>query len=117
MEGYELIANLRRNQCSGIVAADYYNAGANDSDALYYAALSYRTADSHTSEPPVFWPFNLEFWKPEDKLTNLMRAGVLYQEAAEFKEKLTGNGAKYQHEAIEVAEEIDSLLTTDSTPL
>jgi hypothetical protein len=117
MEGCELIANLRRNQSSGIAAANYYNAGANDSDALYYAALSYRIADSYASEPPVFWPFKLEFWKPEDKLTNLMRAGVLYQEAAEFKEKLTGNGAKYQHEAIEVAEEIDSLLTTDSTPL
>lgn len=117
MEGCELIANLRRNQCSGIVSADYYNAGANDSDALYYAALSYRTADSYASEAPVFWPFNLEFWKPEDKLTNLTRAGVLYQEAAEYKEKLTGNGTRYQQAAIEVAEEIDSLLARDSTLL
>lgn len=116
MEGFELIANLRRNQRSGIVTTDYYNAAASDSDALYYAALSYHAADSYASEPPVFWPFKIEFWKPEDRLTNLMRAGVLYQEASEHKEKLTGDGAKYQHAAIEVAEEINSLLTHEVTP-
>ena len=111
MEGCELIADLRRNQYSGIANIDYYNVGTQDSDALSKAALCYRKAGSHDKAAPVFWPFNLELWKPQDRLTNLIRAGVLYQEASEFKEKLEGDGSIYQHTAIEVAEEIDSFLT------
>ncbi len=112
MEGYELIADFRRNQFASFAGQDFRSACANDSDALSIAALSYRQADSPDSTPPVFWPFNLALWRPQDKLTNLMIAGVLYQETSELNEKLHHDGSRYQHAAIEVAEEINALLTS-----
>ncbi len=68
-------------------------------------------------KPPVFRLLNLGFWKPENQLTHLMKAGVLYQEASERKENLMDNGSKYQQAAITVSEGIDNLPTRDSTPL
>lgn len=109
MESYELITNFRREQSSGFLKV-FYKAGIQNSDALSDAALSYRSADGPDSEAPLFWPLNEEYWDPQDKVSNLIRAAALYQEAFECKEKQHGDGSVFQHAAIEVAEEINSLL-------
>jgi hypothetical protein len=114
MIGYELIANFRRNQLAHTVGINFHNACAHNSEALVIAAVSYRYADKPGSQRPKYWPFDPALWRPQDKLTNLVIAGALYQEACEFKEKQLRDGSLHQHAAIEVAEEINNLLITHS---
>lgn len=114
MIGYELIANFRRNQFTNTVGDCFHNACADNAEALAIAALSYRHAERPGSRPPEYWPFAPALWLPQDKLTNLVISGALYQEACEFKEKQQRDGSLHQHAAIEVAEEINNLLLTHS---
>src|SRR5436190_703414 len=112
MIGYELIAKFRRNQLANTIGNGFHNACTGNTEALAIAALSYRHADRPGSRLPEPWPFDPVLWRPQDKLTNLVIAGALYQEACEFKEKQQCDGSLHQHAAIEVAEEINNLLIT-----
>lgn len=114
MIGYELIANFRRNQLANTVGNGFHYACASNAEALVIAAQSYRYADRPGSRRPDYWPFEPTLWRPQDRLTNLVIAGALYQEACEFKERHQRDGSLHQHAAIEVAEEINNLLITHS---
>ena len=114
MIGYELIANFRRNQLANTVGNDFHNACTGNAEALVIAARFYRHAERPRSRRPEHWPFDHALWRPHDKLTNLVIAGALYQEASELKEKQQRDGSLHQHAANEVAEEINNLLITYS---
>src|SRR3569832_823560 len=103
MIGYKLISNFRRNQLAYTVGYGFHNASTANAEALVIAAVFYRHADRPRSRPPEFWPFDPSLWRPQDKLTNLVIAGALYQEACEFEEKQQRDGSMHQHAAIEVA--------------
>lgn len=55
---------------------------------LYYAAVCYRDAlDSSAPLNRHIWPFEPGDWKPGNRLSNLVRAGALYQANADAAER------------------------------
>lgn len=112
-KGIELINEERKRQIEkeGWTSThdDLHSTG-----ALSRAALCYREAIDANAPMPRRWPWASEWWKPADRLRNLVKAGALYLaehdryvrmaylERAEF----------YTSIVLEVAEEIDKLLAT-----
>lgn len=50
-----------------------------DKEELSEAARGYRDAEGPTEGQPWNWPFSDAEWQPAHRLTNLARAGALYQ--------------------------------------
>lgn len=121
MTGKELIMEERQRQ---IVSLGYNSAH----DARYerpiqilkQAALCYFKADNEdVQDLPKDWPWDAIFWKPKDRLQNLIRAGALYtaaKDALEFDVQSPNEERDIIITAIEKCESlIDSLL--DSKPI
>lgn len=75
MTGIELITQERQRQ----IEQEGFTAGHDDNypaDTLAYAALCYLAPDA----PELvmsWWPWDWKWWKPKDRLSNLIRAGAL----------------------------------------
>lgn len=75
---------------------------------LEAAALAYvRSGDS--PRPAANWPWAAMWWKPKDRLRNLIRAGALFQAAGEASELVSS--MRYWGMRDVVAAEIDRLQT------
>lgn len=73
--GVELIAKERQRQ----IEEEGFTAGHDDnypSNALAYAALCYLVPDAPETVM-TWWPWSWDWWKPRDRLSNLVRAGAL----------------------------------------
>lgn len=76
--GIELIAEERQRQ----VSAEGFDASHDDAykqDELVRAAFCYMAYSSRCKEAisDSMWPWHLDWWKPKDKKTDLIRAGAL----------------------------------------
>ncbi len=56
-------------------------------EALELAAVSYRDAAGPDSAPHTQWPWYPQWWKPRSRQENLVRAGAIYQAAADTAER------------------------------
>ncbi len=75
--GAELIAAERIRQISG-EGWLYEHDDDHVSDELVEAAICYSYKKSVPgSDSPNLWPWNEEWWKPKDRVNNLIRAGAL----------------------------------------
>ncbi|MDU4190293.1 MAG: hypothetical protein E7I01_19555 [Aeromonas sp.] len=82
ISGKDLIATERLRQ----IAVDGWTQSHDDmhgADNLEMAALCYRDAKNADCDLPAQWPWVREYWKPKSRQRNLVRAGALYQAAAD----------------------------------
>lgn len=107
--GAELIAVERRRQIE-VEGYDADHDRQHDDRRLYRAAMAYRSGD------PRDWPFDPPSFKPKDELRNLIRAGALFQAAADVAAADVGEHAYFRQRAIEERDRcaalIDELLAT-----
>lgn len=83
MTGLELIAAERRRQ----IEQEGWTAEHDEQhevDHLAAAAAAYILAEGLDAEMPKGWPWGRKWWKPKDRLRNLVRAGALYLAAADL---------------------------------
>lgn len=84
--GQQLIAAERDRQ----IAAEGWTHDHDDrqgAEALELAAVSYRDATGADSAPHAQWPWDPKWWKPKSRQENLVRAGAIYQAAADAAER------------------------------
>lgn len=122
--GAELIAAERTRQ----VTAEGWTAEHDDAhhyNEMEMAARAYHSADGPEARAPEWWPWEAKWWKPKDRVRNLVRAGALYQAEADRRRRTfvcvtitpparTGfdendPGASMQRQVHKVATEIDRL--------
>lgn len=82
MNGIELIAKERDRQINGEgFTADHDSQYKNEE--LVLAAIAYIEADETDNQENLytpthsFWPLSSEWWKPGDRIRNLVKAGAL----------------------------------------
>jgi hypothetical protein len=84
--GLELILAERKRQVEGegfnFAHDDKYTNG-----ELTRAASCYEHAQNENSVKIYSWPWNEKWWKPKDRISNLIRAGALYLAEAERLER------------------------------
>ena len=111
MNGAALIAAERRRQI------DVEGFGPDHDDRHHFwhllaAASCYRNcAGPHDRDVPYSWPWESSAWKPKTRLRNLVRAGALYQAAADHQIRRAGSAAPpILHLVEQVGDEIDRLI-------
>jgi hypothetical protein len=107
MNGAELITAERQRQ----VEVEGYSAEhdrEHGSRSLEAAALAYFRCADGSAEMPPDWPWAPQWWKPKDRMRNLIRAGALLQAAGEVS-TLMVDGARCFGMRDMVAAEIDRL--------
>jgi hypothetical protein len=112
MTGAELIMDERRRQID-IERWTPEHDRAHGGDCLERAAISY-AAWGESEKPPATWPWDLRWWKPKDRLRNLVRAGALFQAAGEASDLIPALRHWAQRDL--VAAQIDQLLSAVPTP-
>lgn len=112
--GLQLITEERERQIS---AEGYSHAhdDRHDRSELSHAAGCYLLAEGPHDGMPSVWPWGAEWWKPKDRLKNLVRAGALFLAEAQRLERAGESaGAELATENVEeAADEIDRLLQVD----
>lgn len=111
--GIELIEEERRRQVEvegwDTEHDDQYQRG-----VLGRAGTCYETANEETPIPPN-WPWDAKYWKPKDKLSNLVRAGALYlaevdkADRGECSDDNKMSAFYWRSRAIQAAEQIDMM--------
>ena len=76
MTGLELISQERQRQVSVEGFTQEHDDKATDGQ-LALAARCYAAASCYSSPMPLSWPWLPRWWKPEDKIRNLVKAGAL----------------------------------------
>lgn len=84
--GAELIATERQRQ----IDVEGYTA---DHDQQHGWGAFVRAGACYETRSPRTWPWGWETWKPKDDLSNLIRAGALYQAAADSTDSASLRGA------------------------
>lgn len=76
---------------------------------LAAAAAAYVLAQGPGAEVPKGWPWGREWWKPKDRLRNLVRAGALYLAASDLADRrgLARRAASLREQAELCARQID----------
>ena len=113
MTGLELIAAERRRQ----IEQEGWTAEHDEQhevDHLAAAAAAYVLAQGPGVEMPKGWPWGREWWKPKDRLRNLVRAGALYLAAADLaiKRGMSGRSVSLRELSDQVATKIDEFMGT-----
>ncbi|MEW5891247.1 MAG: hypothetical protein AB1768_19940 [Pseudomonadota bacterium] len=111
MTGLELIAAERRRQ----IEQEGWTAEHDEQhevDHLAAAAAAYVLAQRPGTEMPKGWPWGREWWKPKDRLRNLVRAGALYLAASDLADRrgMPDRSASLCELADQCAAKIDELL-------
>lgn len=75
------------------------------------AGSCYEAAQDEKAIQPHNWPWSKKWWKPKDRLRNLVRAGALYLAEAErgYSDNDKLRGGHWDSRATLVADEIDRL--------
>ena len=73
--GIELIRDEREKQLIKYGYTSRHDAMYTNKELLY-GALAYLSEAIHKGTGNENWPFNLEFWHPEDYVNNLKKAGA-----------------------------------------
>lgn len=74
-DGVAMIAAERRRQID-VERWEPDHDDEHDTEELAFAAACYVTAGPG-DEPPAVWPWDWKWWKPRDRISNLVRAGAL----------------------------------------
>lgn len=110
MDGMKLIREERRRQIDVEGFTSQHDAEFRD-HVLHNAARSYEEAKDANAPIPKDWPWAAKWWKPKDRLRNLVRAGALYQAAqdrARLKKQFQ-TVAELAYEVRRVAREIEKV--------
>lgn len=84
--GANLILNERQRQIEE-EGFDAEHDQQHSAEEIRTAASCYLLATGPDDPPPAEWPWSPTWWKPKDKLRNLIRAGALYLAAADREER------------------------------
>lgn len=104
--GCDLIAAERRRQ----VEVEGWTA---EHDAVHGGMQLLRAAEAYEWDDGTCWPWGEQWWKPKDALSNLIRAGALYQASADLGGvDLDGFTDAADAAVTRCAEKIDALLAT-----
>lgn len=74
--GAELIAEERQRQIEQEGWTAEHDDAHNTGD-LQHAAIAYIAESIESGTGYVYWPWQREWWKPKDRISNLKRAGAL----------------------------------------
>ena len=59
-------------------------------DAAHGSSRLLRAAEAYEWSDATLWPWDREWWKPKDAIRDLIRAGALYQAAADVSPEFDG---------------------------
>lgn len=93
--GYDLIVAERQRQIEREGWTPEHDDHHSDGE-MYAAALCYLRANDPAKGPSNLWPWEHKWWKPKDRLSNLVRAGALLMaERDRYNRKKLGTGAPW----------------------